>query len=283
MEKLAQRFYDNIKDDLERNKLVLPSLPDIVPKVWAATEKPGSKADDLAQVIIKDQAISARLLAMANSVYYQRSGGAVLDVRHAIIRLGNAAIKHIVNLLGIAQLYDVKAHPLVQPHLTSLWNESTLVSSLSEVLASKMRHLSPGVALLAGLIHRIGRLPILVRAEKVRQLMEDKRILSMLMDRLQVPVGKMILEKWRLPDELVAVVTQVDDLQRDSKSLGDYVDVVQVAMLISRLGTDDPWAEVDWSTVPSVMTLGIEPEDIDGLIEYAGVRVGELRSLLRVA
>ncbi len=54
-------------------------------------------------------------------------------------------------------------------------------------------------------------------------------------------------------------------------------------MLISRQGTDDPWAEVDWSTVPSVMTLGIEPEDIDGLIEYAGVRVGELRSLLRVA
>ncbi len=43
----------------------------------------------------------------------------------------------------------------------------------------------------------------------------------------------MMLEKWRLPDELVAVVTQVDDLQRDSKSLGDYADVVQVAICVS--------------------------------------------------
>ena len=67
--------------------------------------------------------------------------------------------------------------------LTVLWRHSTLVASLSAALA-KRAGLDPEIARLAGLIHDIGALPVLVWAERVPHLLEDGRRLSLVTQRL---------------------------------------------------------------------------------------------------
>ena len=55
----------------------------------------------------------------------------------------------------------------------------------------------------------------------------------------------------------------------------DYADIVQVAMLQSIAGTEHPFAQQDWSQIPSFARLGLNPasdqeeEDLSAEMEAA--------------
>ena len=62
---------------------------------------------------------------------------------------------------------------------------------------------------------------------------------------------------------------------RDSAKV-DYVDIVQVATLQSYLGSEHPYTQLDWSTVPAFAKLGLDPnvdmqadEDLSAAMEAA--------------
>lgn len=54
------------------------------------------------------------------------------------------------------------------------------------------------------------------------------------------------------------VPSQHLDFSRNSAKV-DYVDIVQVATLQSYLGTDHPYTQLDWGTVPAFAKLGLDP------------------------
>lgn len=281
MQRLAERFLKDIREDLARDRLVLPSLPDVVLRVWSALEAKDANARRIAEAISRDPALAARLLRVANSAYYGQVRRPVTDLRRAVARLGNRLVRYMVALLKVAQVYDVQAHPLTRPHLEALWHRSTLVATLAELITRRLPHLSPEEALLAGLLHRIGTLPVLVRAERVPAILQDPRILDALVEALQAEVGDAILTHWSFPPELVAVAREHGDLTRESPGLADYVDVVQTAMLMAYRDTEHPLAQVAWEEVPATLATGLEPEDGADMLEYASVRAAELRAAMR--
>lgn len=279
MDPQLQAVANEIRADLAAGRLVLPSLPDIVYKVARLLESPGASGEAIARVVGKDPALAARFLRMANSAYFP-SVRPVSDLRRAIVRLGHSVIKHLVTTLAVSRLYDVRHHPLARPHLIELWQYSTLVASLSELVSRRLGHLEPEVAMMAGLVHRIGALPIIARAERHPGVLADRRRLRALLDALHAEVGRAILSAWRFPPDLLTVVGEHDDLTRESVGLADYVDVVQVAILTGCRGTDHPWGSVEWGQVPAVLAVGLDAGDAQDLMAYAGARVGELRALL---
>jgi HD-like signal output (HDOD) protein len=279
MDPLVQAVAQEIRADLAAGRLVLPSLPDIVFKVASLLSDPSTSGERLAEMVGKDPALSARFLRMANSAYFPGMRP-VADLRRAIVRLGHKVIKHLITTLAVSKLYDVRAHPVARPHLVELWRQSTLVASLSELIARRLSHLEAEVAMLAGLIHRIGALPVIVRAERTPEVLATRERAQELLGLLHSEVGRAIVTGWRFPPDLVAVVTEHDNLERDSEGLGDYVDVVQVALLIAFRGTELPWGAADWGKVPAVLAVGLEEKDTEDLVAFAGARVGELRRLL---
>ena len=281
VQQLADRFLNDIRNDLAKDRLVLPSLPDVVLRVWMALEAKDANARRIADAIARDPALSVRLLRVANSAFYGQARKPVTDLARAVARLGNKLVRYMVAILEVAQVYNVKAHPLTQPHLEHLWHESTLIATLAELIARRLPHLSPEEALLAGLIHRIGMLPILVRAETVPAILNDPRILRGLAETLEPEVGRTLLTHWQFPPELVAVAAEHDDLTRESPGLADYVDVVQTALLMAYQGTEHPLGQVVWGEVPATLSVGLEPEDGQDMLEYASVRAAELRTTLR--
>ena len=82
------------------------------------------------------------------------------------------------------------------------------------------------------------------------------------------------------PWPVVAVVVEHEDATRESPGLADYVDLVQVASLLTYRGTDHPWASLPWASVPATLAVGLEENEVESLLGYAGARVGELRRLL---
>jgi putative nucleotidyltransferase with HDIG domain len=166
--------------------------------------------------------------------------------------------------------------------LRNLWEHNTSVAAISHALSSRFSRLKPDIAMLAGLVHDIGALPLLVQAEEIPELLENEALLDKVIHELHTEVGKDILQAWEFPEELVAVVAEHEDLTRESPGDGpDYVDIVQVANIQSYIGSNNPLASVDTSRIPAFKKLGLDPEvnviDIEGVAE----EVSEVQSTLR--
>jgi len=123
--------------------------------------------------------------------------------------------------------------------LRALWEQSTQVAAASQVIAARLPGIKNDEAMLAGLIHAIGVLPILMKADEGDDLIRDSRKLDHLIDNIYPRLGANILKDWDFPDALVAVAAEHKNLNRNSGEKGpDLVDVVQVAVLQHYNGTD---------------------------------------------
>lgn len=254
---LEEDFLDSLLNDLENDKLVLPTLPEVALKVRDTLEDEDSSLLDVAKVVTTDAALSARLIQIANSPLL-RAAKQIETVEAAVTRMGGDMVRNLVTSIAMEQMFQATSDA-TDKRLRRVWEHSTTVAAISSALATQFTKLKPDQALLAGLVHDIGALPILARAEDVPELLNNETLLDSIIQRAHTIVGEEILKKWNFPPELIAVAAEHEDLDRDSASV-DYVDVVTVANLQSILGTDHHLTQQDWSNIPAFKKLGLEPE-----------------------
>lgn len=254
---LEDKFYIALLDDLEKQKLVLPTMPEVALKVRDAVSDEDASAKQIADVIALDPAISARMIQVANSPLL-RGSQKTETVEQAITRMGHALVKSMVTTMAMQQVFKAN-NPLTKKYMHDIWTQSTQVASIASAMASHFTKLKPDQAMLAGLVHNIGALPIITRAEEIPALMHDEEIFSSLIERLSGPIGTSIMKNWNFPDTLSIVANEHNNYQYNSKEI-DYVDVVIVAKLQNLAGTDHPAAQIDWNNVPSFCKLGLAGE-----------------------
>lgn len=221
------KFQERLQLAIEENRLTLPTLPEVALKVKAAVEKEDSTASGIAEIITTDAALSARLLQVANSPLY-RGRVAIESVQMAVTRLGVRLVRSLVSSLIMQQIFQATSD-LLDKRFRALWEESVHVAALSRVLSYQQPHLDPEQAMLAGLIHNIGGLPVLTIAEGEPELVNDARQLDEIIDFVSPTVGTLILQSWEFPETLVNVPEHYNDADYDSGDSADYVDLVIVA------------------------------------------------------
>lgn len=232
-----EQFYNTILEEIENGKLVLPTLPEVALHVREVVDDPDATAKQLADIITTDAALSARLLKVANSPLY-RGRVAIESVQMAVSRLGLSMVRNLVTSLVMEQMFQATSNRL-DKRLRALWEQSTQVAAASQVIAARLPGIKNDEAMLAGLIHAIGVLPILMKADDGDDLIRDSRKLDHLIDNIYPRLGANILKDWDFPDALVAVAAEHKNLNRNSGEKGpDLVDVVQVAVLQHYNGTD---------------------------------------------
>lgn len=253
-----ETFCNEILTELESGKLVLPTLPEVALRVNDVAANPDVSLSELADVISTDAALSAQLLKVANSLLY-RGRYPVDTVQMAISRLGLKMVRNIISSLVMEQMFQAPSEQL-EDRLHELWQHSVDVAAIAHVLAAKHSGIPTDEAMLAGLIHEIGVLPILLKAENRPELLQDTRLLDAVIHNLSTRIGVAILEKWSFPQSLIAVVANHKNYQRDSIDGPDLVDVVQVASLQSHFNTDQILSEDELAKVPAFKKLGIQTE-----------------------
>ena len=254
---IAKEFLQELLKELENKTLVLPTLPEVALRVRDAVDDEDASVSDISKVIATDAALGARLIQVANSPL-MRASQEIQSLDMAVNRLGLKLVRDMVISMVMEQMFQATSE-LTDKKLREIWEHSTLVAAISHTLAAQFTKLSPQQALLAGLVHDIGALPILTRAEDYPQLLENEAALDRIIDKLHSKIGHAILKAWNFPAELVKVPLEHENLQRDSEQV-DYVDIVTVANLQSYMGSDHPMAKLDWSKVPAFAKLGLNPE-----------------------
>jgi putative nucleotidyltransferase with HDIG domain len=272
------RFIAVILKDLKSNCLKLPTLPSVAMRVREAVESDNSSTVQIARLISADAALSARLIRVANSPLY-RGRTPIESVPMAVTRLGTRTVRDLVVSLIMQQLFQTRS-PMLRAHMERLWLHSTEVAALSSLLARRFTSLSVDEAMLAGLLHDIGALPLIVRAEEFPVLLGNEAALDQVIEQLHTQIGKLILETWQFPPGICAAAGEHEQLDRYSAEV-DYVDVVIVANLHSYMGTTHRLAKVSWGDIPAFGKLGLRPEESVAVLEETRAEREELKKLLQ--
>jgi putative nucleotidyltransferase with HDIG domain len=114
--------------------------------------------------------------------------------------------------------------------MKTYYHHSLRVAVLSHAITKKLKGFDPEQAFLAGLIHDIGIVPILIRADKHDELKDNPELLEKIIHDLSTTVGAMLLKQWNFEPDLIQVVKDAESWQRDVIR-ADYCDIVQVAQL----------------------------------------------------
>lgn len=267
---------ETIIDDLENERLPLPTLPEVALRVRETADDEDASITDVARIIETDAALSARIVQVGNSALY-RGVNPAETVQAAAMRMGLDTVRTLATSLVMKQLFQA-THPVVDLYLRKAWKQSTDVAALSAVIARSVTGLEADSALLAGLTHCIGLSPILVKAESDPALLNDSQKLEALLYELYPVVGSQILKNWGFSDMLIKVPAEhLMTVRKGNNGQPDYVDVVQVALIQTLDDPAHPLAQVDRTQISAFDRLGMteDVEEIDmsgGVIEVEEIK-----------
>ncbi len=246
----AKKFAEEIQQDLKENKVKLPTLPNIALEALIVVNDCDSSVADVAGIVDKDAAIAARLIRYANSPIYHGTAP-VKTVKNAITRIGFDVVKNAILTMSMKDVFKT-THKAIEERMERLWEHSVSVASKSAALAETFPHLNREEAMLAGLIHDVGAIPILMRACTYPELIANESHLNQVIAALHMPIGKIMLNLWKFDPGLIAVAASHDRQDRVSKSeFVSYLDIVQVANILSYEGSNHPLSIIDRESVPA--------------------------------
>lgn len=134
----------------------LPAMPQVASKVLEMSSDPNTSAQQLQHIISDDQAMTGRILKIANSAMYSCSRK-VKTLTEAIVMLGFNSIRSLVVTSAARNLYNTRnATSGLKERL--LWEHSVGVAFACRILVQDRVPSLAEEAFLAGLMHDIGKL-----------------------------------------------------------------------------------------------------------------------------
>ncbi len=228
----AFNFVKALANDFSAGELKLPSLPEVVIRVRRALSDEESAVDDIIRVIGSDAVLAARLLHKANSALYYQGVEPITELRSAVSRMGFDAVHNVAMSMALEQLFHGHEIEALQPHLKREWEHGAHVAAISQILAHRTTTLNPDEAFLAGLLHDIGKLYILMRTHDQPGLLSDEVVLHHIMDAWHPAIGGALLEGWELSEALIQAAKEHESYDLEARGRPSLTVVVTVANLL---------------------------------------------------
>ncbi len=250
----------------------IPSLPPVAMKVLQLMNDDYSSINELEKIISYDQAFSTRILRIANSPYYGR-GRSIDAISTAIILIGFNTMK---NLVVAASLKDI--HRKFGLFEQKLWEHSLGVSIAASFLAMETKMVTQEEALVAGLIHDVGKTVLNNSVPDKYSLVIEKvyeggaafiDVENEMLGFNHCNVGGLIARKWKIPKNLELVIeyhhAETFPSFEDSiyEALCEIVRIADAVCLNLAIGLTRP---VNISTI-ELERIGLSEERFDGLQE----------------
>ena len=198
----------------------------------------------------------------------------------AIVRLGMQTTKQLVTSFTLRELFKAKS-PVLKKRMDTLWQHSIEIAAVCFVLAKHARGVDPEQGLLAGLLHDIGTVPILMYAEQYDTLVNDSQLLEKTIKELKTELGGVILKRWSFSEEMINATQHSENWRYQHEGGADITDLVIVAHLHQLMGSAEKAAQLE--KVPAFRRLfpGELPfNQLTAILEEAKIQLDETRQLL---
>jgi HD-like signal output (HDOD) protein len=267
----VKRYIKNMQD--------LSTIPVLLGKILKACQDENASASELNKLITFDQALAQRVLRMANSAAFGRSGQ-VKDIEKAVFFLGFDRIRAIAIGMTVMSMVATKGSFTVE----NLWIHGYEVGFISSALTDLVPMTSPGECFLSGLLHDIGRIIFcgmdqkkFISIAKGEDMLEWEQTLF---GCTHEAAGALFIEELGLPKEL-ALIAKFHHHPELAKEQKDTVAVVALAEGLA--GRFNPRPEGDSIWTPAldaiVKQYSITEEDIKGVGEKLAAAMPEIEQV----
>ena len=252
----------------------LPAMPQVASKVLELSSDPSTSAKQLQQIIADDQAMTGRILKIANSAMYSCSRK-VKTLTEAIVMLGFNSIRSLVVTSAARNLYNTrKSTTGLKERL--LWEHSIGVAFACRLLVQERNPALAEEAFLAGLMHDIGKLVLNLRVpeefdEIVQQVYNENRAFNHTEKEVlgfdHAEVGARLVNKWNLSPVLEDTILNHHNPEAMTveNPLLLYLDLGNKVCHKQGIGfVDDPDLDINNCLANSI--LGLPPETFDSVV-----------------
>lgn len=261
-------------------EIELPSMPNLLFKIRQSLYEKDNSAAEIGQMMYLDPALAARVIRIANSSMYTGQQP-VNDCQSAISRMGISVVQNLVTGIVLRNAYSFKKNPKAQKLVKQAWQQSCRVGALSHVLAGVTVGVRPDKAMLAGLIHNIGVLPLLNYILQFPEVDINPKLLNQIISGYQGKLGTMLLTKWQFDPEYLYIPELTGqpayDSDSDEATLTDVVVVARMHLMADKMEHDKFVERL--SVMPSYQKMSISklgPDASLQLIEEADEEISRL-------
>jgi len=190
----------------------LPTIPTVLAKILQLVDAETASGKDLIAVVERDQALTGKLLRLANSAFFGQSRK-VSTIPRAVVLLGFSTVR---NLALSVKVWETLGAGVARSRLEELWRHAVAVAMATKALTTRLRAGDPEEAFTAGLLHDVGRLLLAMRFRDdywraVGGAGEVEAVDRLEAEHLGIDhaeVGSWVLEAWNLPPSIVELVAQ---------------------------------------------------------------------------
>jgi len=268
-------------DALAKDELNIPALPDVIMRIREAIQHDvGVK--DMVRILENDPVLAAHVITYANSAMYTGLNHTA-SLQDAISRIGLSLLENVVTVHMINSLLryvegDLKK--IAEEH----YQHSVYIASICHVLAKRKSYLIPERAMLIGLLHDMGVIPILQHFNKRGGSTNSHTELILTIDRLRSVVSSMVLSDWGFEVDFIQAAEQSDQWSRYGDDLADYTDLVIIAHwcheALVKKTNDIP----NFQEIPAFRKLGLEymePDEMNQFMQEVSKEIESIRNALK--
>ncbi len=252
----------------------IPPVPAVAAKVLQLLQDPTTSVKKLADTIAHDPGTSARILKLANSVYYGQQRN-VTTLERAIILLGEIKVKNLVvetSLRGLNKSF----HSLEK----TLWEDSIGCASAARIIAEHLESADSEEAFLAGLFRHLGKMVMLgghpESYRHVLEIVEEGKGELVDVERAYFAyshekIGAALLDHWNFPPSLVQVTLHHHDLifgetEEEIRQLAAIVNLAGGLCAYLGIGRKSSAAERQPIDTPGARILALSRETLDEIL-----------------
>ncbi len=209
-----QQILDEIRRQIERQG-DFPATSQYLARVTAAARSSHSSASTIANEILKDFALTNRILRMVNSPFYAGIGGRIRTISRAVVILGVDTVlstagglsifEHFHNRSGVAELKQQAVKAL----MTGLH---------ARQLAHAINLENAEEAFICGMLHHLGRLIVAFyfpqEYQRIEKLIDNgtptERASRKVMRLSYLELGEAMAQFWNMPESIVRAIHGLD-------------------------------------------------------------------------
>lgn len=222
-------------------------MPQVLLKLLALCQADEAGMAELATLIGGDAGMTDRIMRVANSAAYHRSGRKV-DLLHALNVLGADLVKTLVISESVFQTFNGFTHA-ASADLRGFWKHSLTAAVVAKDAAKAINYPLVEEAYLAGLLHDVGRLALLAAAPEMYHFNfhapDGDNLCTVEQRTLQIShaeAGAWLIERWQMDSFIADAVLYHHESTARLESTHPLIRLVHIAHLLSDQPTGEPLA-----------------------------------------
>lgn len=278
---LAFQFVSELAAEVSAGRIELPAFPDVATRVRKVLADEHVAAENVARVVGSEAGLAARVMSLANSAALNRTGRSITELKTAINRIGHSNVRTAAVAFAIAQLRRAPELAAISSQLEVMWQQATMVAALSYAIATRTAGVNADEAMLAGLIHNVGKIYVLARARKHPDLFASPDAVQSVIHDWHANVGKAIVENWGFATHIAEAIGNQDDIEYTTTTGPDITDVLVVATLAgSYVGDETADMELNLQGVRPFTRLGLDNAKFHQIMRECVDEIAALRVAL---